>query len=57
MIKYFCDKCGKELEDYDIFTVEIVPPEIRQWSDDTHTGTCIMCRPCVKWFQDWLKGE
>lgn len=57
MIKYFCDKCGKELEDYDIFTVEVVPPEIRQWDDEAHTGTCIMCRACVGWFQDWLKGE
>ena len=30
MIKYFCDMCEKQLEEWDIFTVEVTPPEIRQ---------------------------
>ena len=55
MIKYFCDKCNKELENYDIFTVDVIPPEIRTWEDDANTGTCILCRVCLKEFQKWLK--
>lgn len=54
MIKYFCDKCGKELENVDIFTVEVTPPEIRRWDDDARTGVCIMCRECLDAFQGWL---
>lgn len=57
MIKYFCDKCGKELENTDIFTVEVTPPEIRRWDDDALTGICIMCRDCLKAFQKWLSNE
>ena len=55
MIKYFCDKCGKELENYDIFTVEIIPPEIRQWDDNTYTDNpFILCRNCTKSFHVWI---
>ena len=57
MIKYFCDKCGKELENVDIFTVEVTPPEIRRWDDDARTGVCIMCRDCLDAFQKWLKDK
>ena len=55
MIKYFCDKCNKQLVDYDIFTVEVKPPEIRQWKDDVYTRTYILCRDCLKEFHKWLK--
>ena len=55
MIKYFCDKCNKQLIYYDIFTVEIIPPEIRQWEDDAYTGTYILCKDCLKEFHKWLK--
>lgn len=57
MIKYFCDKCGKELENFDIFTVEVTPPEIRSWDDNARTGICIMCRDCLDVFQKWLKDK
>lgn len=55
MIKYFCDKCGKQLEYYDIFTIQVIPPEIRQWDDDACTGESIFCRTCLKEFQKWMK--
>ena len=54
MIKYFCDKCGKQLEKYDIFTVTVTPPEWRAW-EDACTGDCIMCHKCLDIFQKWLE--
>ena len=30
-------KALKKLKDYDIFTVEVTPPEIRQWEDESNT--------------------
>ena len=55
MIKYFCDKCGQELANYDIFTLTITPPEIRMYTDDAYTGDGIMCRDCIALFHKWLK--
>lgn len=57
MIKYFCDMCEKQLEEWDIFTVTVTPPEIRQWTDDAYTGTCILCRTCLKLFQNQIKAR
>ena len=58
MIKYFCDKCGKELPHdgftADIFKVEVEPPEIRRWTDEAETGTYILCYNCVRKFNKWL---
>ena len=55
MIKYFCDKCNKQLVNYDIFTVDIKPPEIRQYmGDDMYAGTYILCKNCIKEFHKWL---
>ena len=55
MIKYFCDKCGKELANYDIFTVTVTPPEWRTWADEARTGDCILCSKCLDIFQKWLE--
>ena len=55
MIKYFCDKCDKELENCDIFTITVTPPEIRRWDDAARTGDCILCRECLDAFQGWLE--
>lgn len=68
MIRYFCDKCGKELDrsntEYftsDTFKVTIEPPEIRRWADDAETGTYILCYDCVrklnKWIGDWKNND
>ena len=51
MIKYFCDRCGEELCDYnmnEIFRVTIDPPMFRSWMDDATTGTYILCYDCVR---------
>lgn len=59
MIKYFCDKCNKELNintftNTDVFTVSIEPPELRKWTDDAETGTYILCYSCVREFNKWI---
>ena len=63
MIKYFCDKCGKELNNFndsnrfasDAFTVRVEPPEIRRWTADAETGTYILCYDCAKALNDWFR--
>ena len=58
MIKYYCDKCDKEVERYIMFTVTITPPEIRQYGDDDifdYSGSGILCRDCIKEFEKWLR--
>lgn len=60
MIKYFCDKCGKELEHFDneftsdLFKVTVDPPDIRKWADDAETEIYILCDGCVRRFNKWL---
>ena len=64
MIKYFCDKCGKELERFDndfdneftsdLFRVTVDPPDIRKWTDDVEAETYILCYECVRKFNKWL---
>lgn len=60
MIRYFCDKCGKELDSFngtissDTFKVTIEPPEVRRWADDAETGTYILCYDCVRAFNKWV---
>ena len=54
MIKYFCDKCDRELESCDIFVLSVTPPEVRSWNDNALTGECILCRECLEKFQYWV---
>ena len=57
MIKYFCDKCGKELSSdifVDVFEIEVKPPEVRTWSDEAETGTYILCFNCVQKLNKWI---
>ena len=60
MIKYFCDRCGKEIGDSnmsEVFAVAIEPPEVRRWMDDAVTGTYILCYDCVKKFNKWINEK
>ena len=60
MIKYFCDKCGKELPlvanefSSDMFKVTVDPPDIRKWADNAETGSYMLCYACVRKFNKWL---
>ena len=33
MIKYFCDKCGKEIGEFEAYTILVEAPEIKSWAD------------------------
>lgn len=57
MIKYFCDKCGKEIGNFnmtEIFTIKVEPPEVRAWTDEAETGTYILCYNCIKDLNKWI---
>jgi hypothetical protein len=60
MIKYFCDKCGKELPLFndeftsDMFKVTVEPPEVRRWADNAEAGTYILCYDCVRKLNKWI---
>lgn len=60
MIKYFCDRCGEELCDYnmnEIFTVTVKPPEVRAWADDAETETYILCYDCVRELNKFIERK
>lgn len=54
MVKFFCDKCERELEEIEIFTITVTPPEVRSWSDNERTGTGILCRDCLERLEGWF---
>lgn len=50
MIRYFCDRCGREIEESTgCFTVTIQAPEIRSWADDGlySRADYQICRSCI----------
>lgn len=60
MIKYFCDKCGKEIGDFnlnEVFTIKVEPPEVRAWMDDAETGIYILCFDCTKKLNKWIRTD
>ena len=60
MIRYFCDKCGEEIGDFnmnEIFTVRVEPPEVRAWTDEAEAGTYILCRNCVQKLNKWINKK
>ncbi len=58
MVRYFCDRCGKELtkdkSEREILlldcTIRYFVP--REWDDKTHQR--ILCNACFYEFEDWL---
>lgn len=60
MIKYFCDRCGKEIGDFnmsEIFTVTVEPPKVRSWADDAETGAYILCYDCIKELNKFIERK
>ena len=60
MIKYFCDRCGKEInyKSYELFKVTVEPPEVRSCMDGAETETYILCYNCVKGISKFIStGE
>lgn len=51
MVKYFCDRCGKERGQYELFTVTITPPKIWSYSDpmaEYYEGGLHLCSNCME---------
>ncbi len=63
MIKYFCDKCGKELQVFgselssDVFKLKLQPPEIRKMSEMTDDENYILCYNCARLFTKWINRK
>ena len=55
MIKYFCDKCGKEIESFiGGFMIKVEPPELRTMATEAETGSYILCYNCVRKLNKWI---
>lgn len=56
MIRYFCDMCHDELEDYEIYTVTFRIPEVRAYFDSNveELAKYIVCQNCSSKIKDFL---
>ena len=54
MIKYFCDRCGKEEKEYTMFRVNIIAPELRRLADHAWDDPYILCRECVAKLDEFI---
>ena len=50
MIRYFCDRCGREIDECSAFNIRIQAPEIRSWADDGlyRRADYQICQTCIK---------
>lgn len=50
MIKVYCDKCGKEVGEYEAYTILVESPEIRSWADQYMYDRkgYQLCKDCLK---------
>ena len=46
MTKYYCDKCGKEINDLGMYVIRIEPPKVRTSSDMLFPSEYQLCRKC-----------
>ena len=59
MIKIYCDKCGKEIDEFEEYTILIQGPVIRAWEDEymyDKKGYQI-CRNCIKSVANFIAKE
>lgn len=59
MIKYFCDKCGKEIGEFEAYTVLVEAPEIKSWADQymyERRGYQV-CRDCMAKVTDFIEPK
>lgn len=55
MIKIYCDKCGKEVEEYEAYTLHVRGPEIVDWDDRyLNEKDYQICRDCMKKVDDFI---
>ena len=59
MIKYYCDKCRKEIDSYRAFTIVVQEPEIHSYADmalfDSYGYQ--LCDICMKDFSSFFKTK
>ena len=51
MVKYYCDRCGREREKYEMFSVTIIPPEVWPYYESLityYSGELHFCIDCMK---------
>ena len=59
MIKYFCDKCGKEVGEFEAYTVSVKAPEIKSWADQymyEQRGYQV-CRDCMAKVAEFIEPK
>lgn len=49
MIKIFCDKCGKEVGEFEAYTIAVEAPAIKSWDDSyLYERRCHqVCKDCM----------
>lgn len=57
MIKYYCDKCGKQIESYNIFTIKIKPCSEIAELDMIDEEKFIVCPKCASEITKPLEGD
>ena len=59
MIKFFCDKCGEELDRVYMYTGSICHPEIEEWDGAfiTDPATFELCNACAKKLERFLQEK
>lgn len=59
MIKVYCDKCGKEVGEFEAYTVLVEAPEIKSWTDQymyERRGYQV-CRDCMAKVADFIEPK
>ena len=47
MIKYYCDRCGEEMDGLLMFVIDVQPPTLRASSDKIYPNNYQLCRGCL----------
>lgn len=50
MIKVYCDRCGKEVGELEVYTLSVQGPTIKAWDDNYMYGRkdYQICRDCIE---------
>jgi len=57
MIRYYCDRCGEEIDGLHMFVIEIRPPVIRTMSDEAYAKGYQICRDCIEDVDNFIMGK
>ena len=57
MTKYYCDRCGKEMDGLHMFVIEIRLPVIRTMSDEAYAKGYQICRDCIEDVEKFIRAK